>query len=102
MPLIFVAADMLAEEFGQQRYVAVRHDGNAPQPRLHEARRCLERGSDVFQATELNRLVKHLLFCRLRHVGERTATPRCYSAPPSRLTRFNRPARRAFGLFREA
>lgn len=93
---------MLAKELGQQRYVAVRHDGNAPQPRLHEARRCVQRGSDVFQAAELNRLIEHLLFCRLRHVVERTANTAALRRLAGGLTRFNRPARRAFRRSREA
>ena len=100
--LDLVPAYVLAEELGEQRYMTVRHDGNAPQPRLDEARRCIQRGSHVFQAAELDRLVEHLLFCRLRHVVERTANPAVPRRLPSGLTRFNRPAKRAFGRFREA
>jgi hypothetical protein len=87
--LSLVAAYVLAEELGQQRYMAVRHDGNASQPRLDEARRCIQRDSHVFQAAELNRLVEHLLFCRLRHVVERTAKTAALLRLPSGLTRFN-------------
>ena len=67
---------MLAEELGQERYVAVRHDRNASQPRLHEARRCIQRDSHIFQAAELDRLAEHLLLCRLGHTEERTANRR--------------------------
>lgn len=97
-----MATYMLAEELGQQRYVAVWHDRNASQPRLHQARRCIQRESHFFQAAELNGLVEHLLFRRLRHVVERTAKAAVLLPLPSGLTRFNRPAKRAFGLFRGA
>ena len=93
---------MLAEELGQERYVAIRHDGNASQPRLHEARRCIQGDRHVFQAAELDGLVEDLLFRRLRHVVERNATVAVLLRLPSGLTRFNRPAKRAFGLFRGA
>jgi hypothetical protein len=87
-----VAAYLLAKELGQQRYVAVRHDGNAPHPRLNEARRCIQRESHLFQAAELDRLAEHLLFCRLRHTEERTANRRSATPFPSGLIRFNKPS----------
>jgi hypothetical protein len=78
---------MLAKELSQQRYMAVRHDGYASEPGFHEARRCIQRDSDFFQAAELDRLAENLLFCRLRHGLQRTAARRGVT---SALIRFNK------------